>query len=108
MKKKRIILIALILVFFLLVTCVTAYLIPISSFRRNVNQYKKYVVLEDEHTLTRVRQRLEMSREEYLKLKEELLSDGWIDSTEFIAENGMDDLSTAYFSEEERKVRKKN
>lgn len=77
MKKKRIILIALILGLFLLVSCVTAYLIPISSFRRNVNQYKKYVVLEEEHTLTRVRQRLEMSPEEYRKLKQQLISEGW-------------------------------
>ncbi len=77
MKKKRIILIALILGLFLLVSCVTAYLIPISSFRRNVNQYKKYVVLEEEHTLTFVRQRLEMSPEEYRKLKQQLISEGW-------------------------------
>lgn len=77
MKKKRIILIALILVFFLLVSCVTAYLIPISSFRRNVNQYKKYLVLEEEHTLTRVRQRLEMSPEEYREMKQQLISEGW-------------------------------
>ncbi|MCQ2422257.1 MAG: hypothetical protein MJ064_04570 [Lachnospiraceae bacterium] len=77
MKKKRIIMIVFIVVLILLVSCVISYFIPISSFRRNVNQYKKYVVLEDEHTLTRVRQRLEMSPEEYRKLKQQLISEGW-------------------------------
>lgn len=77
MKKKRIIVIVFIVVLILLVSCVISYFIPISSFRRNVNQYKKYVVLEEEHTLTRVRQRLEMSPEEYREMKQQLISEGW-------------------------------
>lgn len=77
MKKKRIIMIVFIVVLILLVSCVISYFIPISSFRRNVNQYKKYVVLEEEHTLTRVRQRLEMSPEEYREMKQQLISEGW-------------------------------
>lgn len=75
MKKRRIIVIALVVI--ILASCVVSYLIPICSFRRNVKRYKKYVVSEEENTLTHVGQRLEMSLKEYQDLKQELINEGW-------------------------------
>lgn len=94
------------LVVLILVFLVLFAIIPFSIYRNHISRFKSYQAEKCDSSLSSSTWRIEMSREEYLKLKEELLSDGWIDSTEFIAENGMDDLSTAYFSEEERKGQK--
>lgn len=103
-KLKSGILITMVVLFLIILVLYIG--IPFCIYRKHISRFKSYQAEKCDSSLSSSTWRIEMSREEYLKLKEELLSDGWIDSTEFIAENGMDDLSTAYFSEEERKGQK--
>ena len=101
-KKVRVWLSALLAV--LVLACAFAILkygIPYLEYIKETKRLDKYSAKKCESSFTRVTKRIELSREEYEALKEELLSEGWSDATENIY-GEIDELSRSYFTDEER------
>ena len=79
------------------------YAIPYLAFVKESKRLDAYSTETCEKYFTGVTKRVEMSKEDYLALKEELLSEGWTDATEHMyLENGLDELSRSYFTDAER------
>lgn len=108
MKSKGIALVPIIL--FAIVVAVffriAGHYVPLRAFRKETQKFDQYVTKVKEDAPETIRKRLEMSVEEYNKLKEEVLSE-WGDlpvSTYFPTDGSV--LSADLFTEEERSGRK--
>ena len=77
MKKKLIVLVSVILfvgVIYLILR-IAGYYVPLKAFKKETQKFDQYVTEIKEDTSDKKRKRLEMSVEEYNRLKEDMLTE---------------------------------
>ena len=99
--KKRIVLI-IVIVLPVILCLIAVYAVPIGRFKNQTKEFDQFVTEIKEESLTRKHVRVEMSTEEYARVKSEILSK-WFDAEEQAkqSEPGCV-LSSDLFSEQER------